>query len=562
MTKTASGTRNAIALAVCLMAVAALGLFAAACGSPTDGTAANVVLPTSETPKAGGTLTVAYLAQPESLDPARAEDTTERSIVHAVYQGLLQYDGKQGEDGTVLIPCLAGHMPSEANGGISADGRTYTFTLRRGVKFQPPLNRQVTSADVKYTLERLLRAAPQKTRDRYMGIAGAVQFRMGKAGEIEGVDVIDDATVRIRLRRADPSFLNLLADQSSHIVAREWVERWGEEFERHPLGTGPFVFLKWDPGVRIKLARNPLYWETGKPHVDAVDCELGLTPAAGAAGIRTGAVDALAYGLSADALADFTADSVLRGQVHSRPQLAASYLFMNTKRKPFDDVRVRRALAWAISRERLATLQNERLEALWQYYPAGLPGHESSTAFRAYSPAKARRLLAQAGYQSGLDVTLTVERGAQTTELVGALRNDLAAVGVNTRLEVLSTERYQRQIDTGRRPTLGVITWQASMPDPDEWVQELCSRRAAEPEGTNLSRWWSPALEEQRAKANQLPDHQARILAYQAMQRTIAAEVPYVPLVSFMQTSACSRQVAGFYLHNVYQLDIAQYWKK
>ncbi|HET6494011.1 MAG TPA: ABC transporter substrate-binding protein, partial [Thermoleophilia bacterium] len=287
----------AVVLVLAIGLVAGLG----ACGGDVDDISHTSPQP-SETPEAGGTLTVSYLAEPRSLDPALAQNVTERAVAHAVYQGLLRYAPRPGSEGTVLEPCLAAALPTMTNQGVSADRATYTFTLRQGVKFQPPLNRELTASDVKYSFERMLDAAPSETRALYEGVAGSAPFLSGRDDTISGIEVVDDMTIRFRLVRPDPSFLDALAMEPCGVVPREWVEEQGAEFGLHPLGTGPFVFEKWTPGETIRLARNPSYWEPGKPSVDAVAYDLALTPSDAVAGLHSGAIDALGFGLPPDDL--------------------------------------------------------------------------------------------------------------------------------------------------------------------------------------------------------------------------------------------------------------------
>jgi ABC-type transport system substrate-binding protein len=551
------------AAVLALVLVLAMGLATglSACGGALGATSRASPRP-SETPKAGGTLTVAYLAAPQSLDPALAQNATERAVAHAVYQGLLRYVPRPGAEGTVLEPCLAAELPTTANQGISADGGTYTFTLRQGVRFQPPLNRELTASDVKYSFERMLDTAPAETRALYEGVVGTAPFLSGRDDAISGVEVVDDLTIRFLLVRPDPSFLDVLALEPCGVVPREWVEEQGTEFGSRPLGTGPFVFEKWVPGERIKLARNPSYWEPGKPSVDAVSYELALTPSDAVAKLQSGAIDALGFGLPPDDLPAFAAEPAGQECVSSRSLMAGTYLFLNTEMEPFDDVKVRRAVSWAIDRERLAGLRSGGAQPLWQYYPPDLPGFESGKVFYGHSPGKAKALLREAGYPHGFKTVLSTGPDALAPALARSVQDDLAAIGVQAKLKNLSRAQYERQRATPMTLAMGGSAWQASLPDPGEWVQSLCSRESARRGGSNPSFWWSAELESAQAQAEATADPQARLRRYAEIERTIAGAAPYVPLYAPVQTTLCSRQVGGFYLHPMYLLDPANYWKQ
>jgi ABC-type transport system substrate-binding protein len=516
----------------------------------------------SETPKAGGTLTVAYLTEPVTLDPALAQSPTERAVAQAVYQGLLRYAPKPGAEGTVLEPCLAAELPTTANQGISADGTTYTFTLRQGVRFQPPLSRELTANDVKYSFERMMDTAPSKTSVLYEDVVGTARFLAGDDDEISGIEVVDDMTIRFRLAKPAPSFLKALALEPCGVVPREWVEEQGAEFGLRPLGTGPFVFLKWVLGERITLARNPSYWEAGRPFVDALDYQLALEPSVAVAKLQTGEVDALGFGLPPEGLPAFASEPAWQETIQSRSMMAGTYLFLNTGMEPFDDVAVRRAVSWAIDRERLAAMQAGRAQALWQYYPPDLPGFEEGRAFYGDTPARAKAMLRKAGYPQGFKTVLSTDSNALAQALARSVQADLAAIGVQAKLKIVSRARYQRQQATPMTLAMGGIAWQASLPDPGEWVQSMCSRESARRGGSNPSFWWSAELESACAEADATTDPAARLRKYAEIESTIASAAPYVPLYSSVQTTMCSRQVGGFYLHPVYLLDPANYWKQ
>ena len=212
-------------------------------------------------------MTLSYLTEPSSLDPAVAWNVIDWQIEHDIYQGFLQYAHESGQAGTELIPCLATEVPNTENGGISADGKTYTFHLRKGVMFQPPVSREVTAADFKYSFERMMREPRAPATSFYMGVVGADQYMKGKADEISGFKAVDDSTVEITLK-SRTSRSSTRSPWTLRCRPQEWVEKWGKQFNRNPLGTGPFVFQKWTPGREIVLTRNPQYWEEGRPYLD------------------------------------------------------------------------------------------------------------------------------------------------------------------------------------------------------------------------------------------------------------------------------------------------------
>ena len=553
---------GAVATAAVLGLALVLALGLAACGTATSDGGGSSPTSSSDQPKQGGTLTLSYLTEPSSLDPAVAWNVIDWQIEHDIYQGFLQYAHESGEAGTELIPCLATEVPTTENGGISADGKTYTFHLRKGVMFQPPVSREVTAADFKYSFERMMREPRAPATSFYMGVVGADEFMKGKAKEITGFKAVDDYTVEITLKSPDLSFLNAVTMDFCDVVSKEWVEKWGKQFNRHPLGTGPFVFQKWTPGREIVLTRNPQYWEEGRPYLDTIDYQLSFSPSTALLKLQRGEVDVLGDGVPVADLARVKVDPKWKQQIFSQPLVAISYMFMNVDMKPFDDVKVRQALSWAIDRDKLVKLQGGQAMSLWQFYPKGMPGYQEGKVYYGYDPAKAKQLLADAGYPDGFKTMLYTDNVDPNPKLWQSVQADLAAVGVQAGLKTMSNNTYYTQQGTPNTLTAGSFGWWMDFPDPSDWIAPLFSKASAVEGGMNSSFWWSPELEKMFTEAQAMTDPQARIEKFTAMQEYIATQAPYVPCYQPIQTTMCTETTGGFYLHPVYQIDPTQYWKK
>lgn len=554
-----SGGTVATVAVLGLVLVLALGL--AACGATTSGGGGGSPSSSSDQPKQGGTLTLSYLTEPSSLDPAIAWNVIDWQIEHDIYQGFLRYAPKSGQAGAELVPALATEVPSTANGGISADGKTYTFHLRKGVNFQPPVSREVTAADFKYSFERMMLEPRAPATSFYMGVVGADEFMKGKATEITGFKAVDDYTIEITLKAPDLSFLNAVTMEFCDVVPKEWVEKWGKQFNRHPLGTGPFVFQKWTPGREIVLTRNPQYWEQGKPYLDTIDYQLSFSPSTALLKLERGEVDVLGDGVPTADLVRVQNDPTWKQQIFSQPLVAISYMFMNVQMKPFNDVKVRQALSWAIDRDKLVKLQGGQAMSLWQFYPKGMPGYQEGKVYYGYDPAKAKQLLAAAGYPNGFKTMLYTDNVDPNPKLWTSVQADLQAVGVQAELKTMSNNSYYSQQSTPKTLTAGSFGWWMDFPDPSDWIAPLFSKSAAVPGGMNSSFWWSPELEKMFTEAQAMTDPVARIDKFTAMQEYIATQAPYVPCYQPIQTTMCTQTTGGFYLHPVYEIDPTQYWK-
>jgi ABC-type transport system substrate-binding protein len=542
--------------ALALALIVALGLAACGSSSSTTGTSS------SGSPQMGGTRTLTYLSEPSSLDPAVAYNVIDWNIEHDIFQSFFRYVPKPGEAGTQLEPCLATQVPSAANGGISNGGKTITIHLRSGVMFQPPVNREVTAQDFKYSFERMLRSPLSPGTGFYTNVVGAQAYMNKKASTVKGFKVIDPSTVEVDLMNPDLSFLNALTMEFTDVIPKEWVDKWGKKVNRHPLGTGPFVFDHWTPGQEIVLNRNPNYWESGKPYLDQLVYRLSYNPSTALLKLQKGEVDVLGDGVPPADLVRVAADPKWKPYVQSQQLIAISYVLMNVDMKPFDNLKVRQAVSWAIDRDKVVKLLGGQAAALWQLYPPGLPGHEQGKKYYGYDPAKAKALLTAAGFPNGFKTTYYTDNVDPDPKIAQSVQADLAAIGIRADLKTVSNDTlYALQGEPGKVP-MGSFGWWMDFPDPVDWFVPLFSKSAAVPGGMNASFWWSPTAEKLYAQAQLLSDPQARLAKFDELQSYILSQAPYATVYAPMQTSMCSTTTGGFYLHPVYQFDPANYWTK
>ncbi len=509
-------------------------------------------------PSRGGTLTLAYQAPPISLDPAITWEITDVAVVHAMFQGLFRYAAAADASGTQLEPCLALELPTASNGGLTEGGRTITVKIRPGVRFHPPVNREVTADDFVYSIERMMdprRCPLAPATDFYLGIVGAEAFNDGRCDHIEGLEAVDPHTLRIRLDQPDPSFLNVLAMDFCDVVPKEWVLRWGADFGKHPLGTGPFMFDSSQPRREVVLRRHPSYWEEGLPYLDAVRFCV-YSPATALDLWRHGEVDGLGDGVPPAAIDELTEDPETRPLVHSAPQIASILLFMNVALPPLDNVKVRQAISWAIDREKLVRVLAGGAEPLYQFYPPGMPGHDPEARFYGYDPERAKELLAEAGLAGGFETRLYTDNIDPDPQVMESVRDDLAAIGISADVHPMASTSYATLQSTPRTLTMGYMAWWVDFPDPADWVMPLCGKGSA----VNSSFWSSPQLDRMLSEARLATDPAARLARFVDMQRLIMDEAPYAPLFAPKRTTVRSARVGGFYLHPVYLIDPLGLW--
>ncbi len=276
----------------------------------------------------------AWDSEPASLDPAIAWNLVDWQVEHAVFENLYKYAPQPGVAGTTLEPSMAVAMPVMSNGG-----KTYTIKLKPGILFQPPVNREVTADDFKYSFERMMRLPNAPGTYFYTNVVGATDYQAGKATHIAGYKALDRYTIQIDLEQPDLAFLNALTVDFTDPIPKEWVAKWGNrQVARHPLGTGPFMFESWTPGQEIVLTRNPNYRDAANVWLDGIKFELNDTTQSAFLKLQRGDVDVLGNNVPPA--------NVLPGHEQSRvealrlrePVIGTIYLFLNVQFPPLDNV--------------------------------------------------------------------------------------------------------------------------------------------------------------------------------------------------------------------------------
>src|SRR5665648_1004162 len=529
------GRRSAVGvLALLLLAALVLGL--AACGGSGDSGGGGAA---STTPVNGGTLNVTYQGEPTELDPAIAWEVTSWGIERLTYETFLTYASEPGEPGTKLVPSLATEVPSAENGGISADGKVYTFKLRQGVKFAPPVDREVTAKDFKYSFERMMVEPLAPATFFYTGIVGAQDFIDGKAKETKGYKVVDDSTVEITLEKPQGDFLMAMSMPFTSVLPKEWVDKVGKQIKRNPLGTGPFVIDHWTPGQEIVATKNPNYWDTGKPYLDTIAFGLTANPSTALLRLERGEVDVLGDGIPSADYQRTKQDPTWGKYMYDASEIATYYVFMNVKEKPFTDVKFRQAVNYAINTARIQKLFAGQAKALNQVYPEGMPGYQADKQFYTYDPEKAKQLLA---------------------ELVQAVQNDLAAVGINASIKLMDKATYWDFISLPQSHAgIGLTDWYQDFPDPSDFVGPLYTHPIEG--GANANFYQNAAVDKLYAESGSELDPAKRIAMFVQMQDIIMADAPSAILYQPVWNGMYGKNVGGYYYHPVWSLQFQEMWK-
>jgi peptide/nickel transport system substrate-binding protein len=451
-----------------------------------------------------------------TLDPAAGYDTQSWTFEQAIFDTLLRY----GDGNIELEPDLATSWEE------SPDARTYTFHLRHDARFSN--GRAVTSADVRYGIERVLDPA---TRSRgmqyYLNIAGAADFRAHRAAHVAGIETPDPWTIVFHLSAADPIFAHKLAMPFAAAVPREVASRWGDDFSSHAVGSGAFMVRQWLPGQRLVLVRNPYYFQKGLPRLDAIVDSLGMSEDLQWLRYEAGALDVVAQISPAD-FPYVMKTPRLRALTLKKTTVTTRYLGMNCQMRPFDDVRVRRALSYAIDRRKLVAVLNGRGTVARGILPPDLPGYDPNIAGYSYDPARARALLEQAHLGNGFDIVLWLQADRTMLTLGQSIQQDLALVGVRARLKPVAWGPFLEAIRQPRTVQAFMTGWEADFPDPENFLNVLLSREQWS--ANNDAFFYDPQFESLVDRARAETDLKKRYALYDEAEKIAVADAPWVIL--------------------------------
>jgi oligopeptide transport system substrate-binding protein len=553
-----NGRRGATVAAVLLAVALAAGL--AACGSGGGGSSAGGSSPASTTPVKGGTLTVTFQGEPTGLDPAIAWENESMSIERLTYQTFLTYASEPGEAGTELVPDLATEVPTGDNGGISADGLVYTFHIRKGVKFAPPVSREVTAQDFKYSFERMLKEPLAPATYFYTGVVGAQDFIDGKAKDVKGYKVVDDYTVQITIGAPDGAFLMAMTMPFTSVMSKEWVDKVGKQINRKPLGTGPYVIESWTPGQSITAARNSNWSSDTDQWVDSMEFVFSSNPGTALLKLERGEVDILGDSIPAADYLRTKQDPTWGKYVVDTPNIAWYYVFMNVLEQPFDNAQVRQAVNYAIDTQKIQKLLAGQGKALNQVYPVGMPGHQADATFYTYDPAKAKQLLAEAGFPNGFKVTFVSHNVDPLPKLAQAIQADLKDVGIDAEIKQLDRATYWNYISLKKsHAAIGLSDWYMDFPDPSDWIGPLFTNPIDG--GANSSFYENAQVNDLYAASASELDTAKRIEMFKQMQYIIMQDAPTAPLYQPIWNAMYGKNTGGFYMNPVNIFNFCEYWK-
>lgn len=471
------------------------------------------------------TLYIAAQAEPESLDPHKIESAAAKELLFNVYQGLVGVD----TDGR-LIPVLAEDWE------ISDDNLTYTFYLRSGVRFHN--GDALDAGDVKYSIERLLDEATAHPYRHNFTI-------------IESIEVVDESTVKITLKEQYTPFLANLAMVTSAIIPDGY-----RDFDQKSAGTGPFKLVEYTPTQEVVLEKFAHYWEPGLPYLDKVVFKTIPDYFTALQALKTGELDVVPR-IDSALVSEIQADSSLK--LVSSPQNLVQLLAINNQRSPFDDVRVRQAINYAINKQEIidGVMHGYGTEIASNMSPVMKVWYEDLTDYYQYDPDRARQLLKEAGYEDGFKAVLAIpspwQQHIDTGEIIVS---QLSEVGIDLDIEIVEWGIWLQRIYANRDYDLTIIGFDGR-PDP----HQLLERYVTDAPG-NLVNFSDAEFDQLITAGVRTTEFAERQQIYRRLQEILVEEAAAVYIQDMDMLVAMRANIEGWKFYPIYVIDAKEISKK
>lgn len=479
-----------------------------------------------------------FNAEPNFLDPQQASFDEDITVVKQLYRGLLYVDKS---DPNKVIPAAAKDVPTTANGGISADGATYTLHLRSGLTWQD--GSLLSAKDFEYGIKRLF--DPKLAGNYasfYFNIAGSEAYynalgskqqpKNPSAQQLAGlrdavrVQATDAQTLVIKLSRPQPSFTTLLTLWPVSPVQQAQIDKYGDTAFSEAatiVGNGPFRLTEWAHKDHMVLEQNPHWWGEDRPSLRRIVMKDIEDDTVAYSAYQNNELD-----MAAVPLADV--DVVKRDATLSKQNLRSDRqttfaLEFNVTRAPFDDVNVRHAFGEAVDREALITNVRHGVgKPAYSWLPPGVPDYDANLGKQyTFDPAKAKADLSKSKYGARLPaVRLTIANSASGKLQAQFIQDQLQTnLGVKVDLEVLESATYKGRYQQGDFQTV-IGGWGSDYADPEDWLPELFGTNA----GNNQYKYSNPQVDQLFKQAKATADNNQRLDAYKRAQQIITDDMP------------------------------------
>jgi len=515
------------------------------------------------TPAAAKTLVFCSEGSPENFYPAVNTTGTSFDGSEPIYNRIVEFE----RGGTKVVPGLAEKWT------ISDDGTVYTFNLRKGVKwhstsrsFKP--TRDFNADDVLFSIDR-----QWKEDNPYFKVTSPNHSYFGDMGMpklLKSVEKVDDYTIKITLNEPEAPFLADLAMPFAAIQSKEYADAMlkagtPEKIDQDPIGTGPFSLVQYQKDAVIRYKAFPEYWG-GKAKIDDLVYSITPDPAVRWAKVQKAECHLMPYPNPAD-LDTIRKDANVT--LMEQPGLNVGYLAFQTTKKPFDDVRVRKAISMAINKQAIidavylssgVAAKNPIPPTMWSYNDA--------VKDDPYDPAAAKKLLAEAGFPNGLETDLwamPVQRpyNPNAKRIAELMQADLAKIGVKAEIKSFEWGEYRKRLQAGEHQ-MGMLGWTGDNGDPDNFLHSLLGCASGQSaSGANIAKFCNKQFDDLVIKAKRTSDQAARTKLYEQAQVVFKEQAPWFTIAHAVQLKPVRKEVIDFKLspfgrHSFYGVDIKE----
>jgi peptide/nickel transport system substrate-binding protein/oligopeptide transport system substrate-binding protein len=469
-------------------------------------------------PSVGGTLRIARLFDPVTLDAGKVELAEDFLLVPLLHQTLLDL-----RDGTNLIPGAASAW------SVSPDKQLYTFQLRPGVRFSN--GREVVASDYVCALERIVNPTNAAMLSGYFQhVRGVKDFALGLTNHVAGLSAPAPNTFTIALEHPDPVFIYLLTTIAA--VPSKEMERLGSRLALDPVCTGPYLVRDWKRGVRLRLMRNPYYHGVEPQHFDGIDIMIGGDEATHLMMFERGELDianlTLADGIPLPSFRRLSNDPRWHDLIQREDLFSTAYLSLNTEVAPLDNVLVRRAINHAINRDKWKRAGLGYATHGEGVLPRIMPGFDPSLRGYDFNPEKARALLAETHLPLPLHTVLWHALDEPSQFLAQGVQGDLKQVGIEVDLKPVTFAQLISSGEVRHQVPMAAVSWTVSIPDPSDILGMLCDGRTiTNPPTMNLSFYQNPEVNRLLDEAAPESDLARRFALYRQAERIIVHDAPW-----------------------------------
>lgn len=501
----------------------------------------------------GGLFRFQLTGDPNNLDPVKFDfqDSSARQLMFLLYDGLVEYH----PDTLEIIPSLAEEWQ------VSEDGRIYTFSIKSGIKFHN--GKEVTAEVFKQSWERLLN--PQREYPNsflLQNIAGAQERLAGRAQEVRGIKIIDPYTLQVELLEPNSAFLAIVGHPATFPIDVEMADKAGQTYGTDTglvVGTGPFRLVEWQQNKQLTLEKNPGYFGY-VPYIERLEMPIIQDNEEALALLEAGKLHYLQE-IPVGRLNYVQSNPEMAGLLIKEPFLASYYYAFNTHEPPFDNVKIRQALNYAIDREAI-------IEHLWEglgqplggVVPIGFDDYSYPNNGYTYNPTMAKKLLEDTGYPLGFglpDVVLSYNSSSGHQVIARAVQQQLAQIGIKVVLEELTWEDLMDKIRQGEG-NIFRLGWLADYPDVDNFLYNSFYSEAVNK--GNLLRYSNNLADELLLKARAEQDQTKRLELYALTESYLISDAPMLWLFSYEKAAMQGDFVKGLKLNSLGVVPLEQVW--